>query len=55
MLAVRLERLDALFNRIQEPAARQAVLADFRPVPGSPAGELQATFDVVLGLTPEAP
>ena len=44
---------DNLFKRIQEPAARDTVLAEFKPIPGSKLGELEARFDIVLGLTVE--
>jgi protocatechuate 3,4-dioxygenase, beta subunit len=43
---------DGIVQRIRDPEARAAVLVDFRPLEGSPAGELQAHFDMVLGLTP---
>ena len=32
-------------------AARQSVLAHFKPIPGSKLGELAANFDIVLGVT----
>jgi protocatechuate 3,4-dioxygenase beta subunit len=44
---------DGLFNRIKDPAAKQRVLADFKPVPNSKIGELSATFDLVVGVTPD--
>jgi protocatechuate 3,4-dioxygenase, beta subunit len=34
-----------------DAAARATVIADFRPVPGSPLGEVAARWDVVLGQT----
>ena len=34
-----------------DPAARATVITDFRPVPGSPLGEIAARWDVVLGRT----
>ena len=34
-----------------DPAARATVIADFRPIPGSPLGEIAARWDVVLGQT----
>ena len=45
---------DNLLNRITDPRARETVLVDFVPVPGSRIGELAARFDIVLGMTPEA-
>jgi len=44
---------DGLFRRIQDPKARETVLADFKPIKGSKLGELSANFDVVLGKTVE--
>jgi len=45
---------DFLYNRIKDPISRQAVLAKFEPLPGSKIGELQANFDIILGVTPQA-
>jgi protocatechuate 3,4-dioxygenase beta subunit len=45
---------DDVLGRIQETQRRAALLVDFRPIPDSPTGELAATFDIVLGLTPES-
>lgn len=42
---------DFLYRRIQGEAARQSVLAHFKPIPGSKLGELAANFDIVLGVT----
>ena len=44
---------DGVFKSIKNPKARAAVEVDFVPLPNSKAGELSATFDIVLGLTPE--
>ena len=44
---------DFLFRRFPKGPAREALLADFVPVEGSLAGEVQANFDLVLGVTPE--
>jgi protocatechuate 3,4-dioxygenase beta subunit len=35
-----------------EPRALKTLLVDFNPVPGTKLGELSATFDIVLGVTP---
>ena len=43
---------DGLFRRIAEPAARQTLLVDFKPLTGSKIGELTANFDMVIGVTP---
>ena len=45
---------DLLFGRIEDPKARESVIVDFVPLPGSRIGELAARFDVVMGVTPEA-
>jgi protocatechuate 3,4-dioxygenase beta subunit len=45
---------DGVLRGLRDPAAREMVMAEFVPVKGSKAGELAATFDVVLGYTPEA-
>ncbi len=45
---------DGVFRGVRDPKARESVLADFVPVPGSRIGELAARVDVVLGFTPPA-
>lgn len=45
---------DGVLNGISDPAARESVIVDFAPLPGSPAAELAATFDIVLDVTPRA-
>ena len=45
---------DMIWQRIADPRSRESVTIPFVPVPGSKIGELAATFDIVLGLTPEA-
>jgi protocatechuate 3,4-dioxygenase beta subunit len=44
---------DGVFRNIQSPELRKLVLADFKPVPGSATGELEARFDIILGATPD--
>lgn len=44
---------DGVFKSIKDPKSRAAVEVDFLKLPDSKAGELKASFDVVLGLTPE--
>lgn len=44
---------DGLFQAIRDPLARETVLVDFKPIPGSKLGELSANFDIVMGLTPD--
>ena len=50
-----LNATDGVLNGIEDRAARESVIVDFAPVPGSPIGELAARFDIVLGLTPPDP
>jgi hypothetical protein len=38
---------------IKDEKARAATEVDFVPMKNAKAGELSATFDIVLGLTPE--
>jgi len=45
---------DMVWQRIADPRSRESVTIPFVPMPGSKVGELAATFDIVLGLTPEA-
>jgi protocatechuate 3,4-dioxygenase, beta subunit len=43
---------DGVWKGIKDPKQKAAVDVDFLPLPGSKAGELRATFDLVLGHTP---
>lgn len=43
---------DGLLRRIKNEKARESLIVDFKPLPGSKIGELTANFDIVLGLTP---
>jgi protocatechuate 3,4-dioxygenase, beta subunit len=45
---------DSILQGIRDARARDSVIVDFAPVPQSTIGELQARFDIVLGLTPTA-
>jgi protocatechuate 3,4-dioxygenase beta subunit len=45
---------DQIWRSITDLRARDAVTIPFMAVPASSAGELTATFDIVLGLTPPA-
>lgn len=42
---------DQVFQGVKDRKALEALLIDFRPLPGSRVGELTATFDVVMGRT----
>lgn len=44
---------DSLFKEAKTAEARASIVADFKPIPGSKAGELAANWNVVLGMTPE--
>ena len=44
---------DGVWKGIKDPEARASVTVEFNPLRGGKAGEFAATFDVVLGLTPE--
>jgi protocatechuate 3,4-dioxygenase beta subunit len=45
---------DQILRGIKDDAARESVIVDFAAIPGSPAGELSARFDIVMGWTPKA-
>ncbi|MDA7524823.1 protocatechuate 3,4-dioxygenase [bacterium] len=45
---------DGIWKRIRNKRQRDNVTVDFKPLAGSRMNELVATFDVVLGWTPEA-
>ena len=43
---------DGVFRNIGNEKARDSVLVDFKPVKNSKLGELDARFDIVMGITP---
>ena len=45
---------DGIWRGIRDEKERAAVTVDFAPLKGAKAGELAATFDIVMGFTPEA-
>ena len=45
---------DGVLRGIRDEAARRSVIVPFTALPQSTVGELQARFDIVLGLTPAA-
>ncbi|MCH2183730.1 MAG: protocatechuate 3,4-dioxygenase [Mariniblastus sp.] len=49
----KMNRTDGILNRIEDAQARQALVVDFKKIPGSRIGALQAEFDIVLGFTPQ--
>jgi protocatechuate 3,4-dioxygenase beta subunit len=44
---------DGIFRSLRDAKSRDALQTDFVPVKDSKAGELQAKFDLVLGVTPQ--
>ena len=44
---------DGIFRGGRDPLERELVTVDFKPLPGSTAGELAAHFEIVLGHTPD--
>jgi protocatechuate 3,4-dioxygenase beta subunit len=45
---------DGIFMSVRDPKLRDLLAVDFAPLKNSRVGELTATFDIVLGTTPEA-
>jgi len=45
---------DGIYRSIRNAKARESVTIDFKPIKASKAGELEACFDIVLGVTPSA-
>lgn len=45
---------DGVLRGIRDPQALASLMVDFAPIQESKIGELAATFDIVLGFTPEA-
>lgn len=43
---------DFVIRNIKDAAQRDSVIREFKPIPGSKAGELAVTFDIVMGFTP---
>ena len=48
-----LNQKDSIFRSLGEGRDREALSVDFKPIPDSRIGELAASFDIVLGKTPE--
>jgi protocatechuate 3,4-dioxygenase beta subunit len=45
--------VDLIVERVRDPAALDTIMVEYRPLPGSALGELEASFDIVLGVTAE--
>jgi protocatechuate 3,4-dioxygenase beta subunit len=43
---------DGVYRALRDPAVKKSVTIPFEPLAGAKAAELQAKFDIVLGLTP---
>ena len=43
---------DGIYRGIRDTKARESVTIDFKPIRGSKTGELEARFDIILGVTP---
>ena len=43
---------DGIFRSLRDSKAREALLVDFKPLEKSKLGELEARFDIVMGVTP---
>lgn len=46
---------DFLYRQAKTAQAKSTIVTDFTPIPGSRTGELVASWDVILGMTPEDP
>ena len=46
---------DMVLQGIQDPIQRASVILNYTPVPGTTTGEVQSTYDFVLGLSPVEP
>jgi protocatechuate 3,4-dioxygenase beta subunit len=44
---------DFVFRAVRDPKQQNLLCADFQPIKQSPSGELAASFDIVLGQTPQ--
>ena len=46
---------DRILNSITDAKSREMLIVEYKPLAGSRTGELTASFDVVIGVTPEDP
>jgi protocatechuate 3,4-dioxygenase beta subunit len=44
---------DGLFRQIRDKEGRMALTSEYKPIKGSKFGELEANFELVLGVTPD--
>ena len=45
---------DGIYRSIRDPKARESVTVDFKPIKDAKAGEFEARFEIILGVTPHA-
>ncbi|NNE91152.1 MAG: intradiol ring-cleavage dioxygenase [Verrucomicrobiales bacterium] len=48
-----LNKTDRILNSVTDKKLRDLLITEFKPVKGSKAGELEANWDIIVGLTPE--
>jgi protocatechuate 3,4-dioxygenase, beta subunit len=48
-----LNEKDGILQSIRDPKVRASIIVDFAPLKGSKTGELEAHFDITVGMTPE--
>jgi len=44
---------DGVFRRVRDKSHRELLTTEFKPLPESKMNELQASFDIILGVTPD--
>lgn len=50
-----LNAVDGPLKKVTAAKDREALIKEYKPVPGSKIGELAVSFDIVIGVTPEDP
>jgi protocatechuate 3,4-dioxygenase beta subunit len=49
-----LNPVDGPLKKVADPKDRALIIKEYKPVPGSKIGELAVSFDIIIGVTPEA-
>ncbi len=49
-----LNPVDGPLKKVTDSKDRALITKEYKPVPGSKIGELAVSFDIVIGVTPEA-
>lgn len=44
---------DGVFSQVRDPEKRELLMTDFKPIPDSKLNEFAASFDIILGATPD--